>query len=295
MRLKILISIIIPAYNDNEGIKHSLEAISGQSKYMQHTEVVVVDNASDISPENIVKTFSFARYAYEEKPGSYAARNKGMTIARGKYVVFLDADCTPNRDWLEKGIQCLENYPDKTFIGGEVSFTLSAKPTATELYQYIVGFQQKENIETKYFSATANLFVRKEDAVAIGTFDEHLLSGGDRCWSWRAKGKGYEVVFCPDAIVKTQPRRQLRKAIMQARRVAGGRFNIRKFGMDKTISIGQNLRPHRTLWQSVLWIFRHPRLSFVQRLCVFWVAGIIKGATLLENLRLSQGSTAERD
>jgi len=41
-----------------------------------------------------------------------------MTIAREKYVVFLDADCTPTPNWLEMGIQCLENHPNKTLIGG---------------------------------------------------------------------------------------------------------------------------------------------------------------------------------
>lgn len=294
MHSEILITIIIPVYNDSEGLRKCLEAISVQRKYIQQSEVIVVDNASDISPENIVGAFSFAQYIYEKKAGSYAARNKGMTIARGKYIIFLDADCTPTPDWLEKGIQCLEDHPHKTLIGGEVSFTLSDNPTSTELYQYIVGFQQQENIELKNFSATANLFVKREDAIAIGAFEEELLSGGDRSWSWRAKKLGHEIIFCSAAIVKTHPRQQLKKAIVQTRRVAGGRFHIKKLGITNKMSNHQDLESHRTLGQAALWILRHPELSHTQRLRVLWVASILKVVALLENWRLSSGFVAER-
>lgn len=294
MNKKLLISIIIPIYNDNKGLKACLQAISKQKTCLLQIEVIVVDNASTVSPEELVKQFSFAKYSYEKKPGSYAARNKGISIARGEYFVFLDADCTPATDWLEKGIKCLNNYSDNVIVGGGVEFILSTRPTATELYQYIVGFQQKENIEDKQFSATANIFISKKNALKIGLFEENLLSGGDRNWCWSAFEIGIQLTYCPAAIVTTAPRRLLKNAIKQTRRVAGGRFHAKKLSFNKNHAVTTKLKPHRTNWQSIIWILKHPKLSYVKRFQVLSIAIVLKFVALFEPWRLRFGAKAER-
>jgi glycosyltransferase involved in cell wall biosynthesis len=289
------ISIIVPVYNDNKGLENCLQAIRRQQTHLSQTEVIVVDNASTSSPESLVNQFSFAKYAYEKKAGSYAARNKGMSIATGEYLVFLDADCIPEPDWLEKGVECLQQTDSSTLIGGNILFTLSKKPTTTELYQYIVGFQQEENIEDKSFSATANLFIKKEDALKIGEFEERLLSGGDRNWCWRAVEKGIQVKYSNNAIVKTKPRRLLSNAIKQTRRVAGGRYHAQALGLYKEPTIKQRQAPHRSNWQSVIWIFQQSELSYVQRFQVFFVASLLKSVAIVERWRLRFGAKADRD
>ncbi|MCF6204856.1 MAG: glycosyltransferase family 2 protein [Methylococcaceae bacterium] len=294
MQTRKVISIIIPVYNDSIGLKKCLEKIQKQSYPIHKVETVVVDNASATSPQTIVYSFPFAKYLYEEKPGSYAARNKGMSIASGKYLVFLDADCTPEPDWLEKGIKCLEEAPDKTLIGGEVKFIPSKKPTATELYQLIVGFQQKENIEQKKFSVTANLFIKKKDALNIGTFEEELLSGGDRDWCWRALNLGITITYCKKAVVKTPPRRLLKNAIKQTRRVAGGRYSFQQLKLTENPVIVNRLKPARTNLQSLAWIIQHPQLSSINRVKVLNVAIFLKLITIVEKWRLKHGSKAER-
>ena len=293
MNKQPLISIIIPVYNDPEGLEACLKGISSQSSHLPQTEVIVVDNASSLSPKKIVDTYSFASYAYEEKPGSYAARNMGVSIAKGKYLVFLDADCIPEHNWLKSGIECLQSE-NSILIGGNILFILSKKPTTIELYQYIVGFQQKENIEIKHFSATANLFIKRKDALKIGLFEERLLSGGDRNWCWRAIEHGMQVNYCPTAIVKTKPRRLLSNAIKQTRRVAGGRFHSQLLGLTKNLIIKDRQKPHRSNWQSITWILKHPKLSFLQCIQVFIVAIFLKVIAIIEHWRLKFGTKAER-
>ena len=284
-----IVSIIIPVYNDNERLKKCLTAIAEQTMQRDFFETIVIDNASDNSPENTVKEFDFTRYVYEGKPGSYAARNKGISCANGQYLAFLDADCLPKADWLETGVKALQNK--HCLVGGNVILTTSDRPTITETYQFIVGFQQKKNIEEKEFSVTANLFVKKEDALKIGSFDERLMSGGDRAWCWKARKLNYPIRYCSELIVETPARKYLSDAIKQTRRVAGGRFHASQLSNQENIA---NLSPHRTGFQSILWILSHPKLSFLQRLQVFILASFLKFIAVFETYRLILGAKAER-
>ncbi len=95
-------SIIIPVYNDVTSLTKCLEAIDLQSYSKELFEVIVVDNRSEEDIKFIVSQFSWAKYAFESKPGSYAARNKGLTVAKGRLPGFTDADCIPAPDWIEQ-------------------------------------------------------------------------------------------------------------------------------------------------------------------------------------------------
>lgn len=294
MKNKLLISVLIPVYNDPKGLETCLNALSKQEQYADDMEVIVIDNASDISLEDIVKKFPFAKYAYEKKAGSYAARNKGMKLVTGKYIAFTDADCIPESDWLKKGICCIRKEPAHTLVGGEVHMPLSNKPTATELYQCAVGFQQKENIEERLFSVTANLFVKSKDMQQIGFFNENILSGGDRDWCLKAIKKGMTISYCSKSIVNTPPRRLLKNAIKQTRRVAGGRHQSKLLKLNENPFISNTFKPRRSNLQSILWVFKQSHLSFLNRIQIFIVASFLKIITIIETIRLQLGGKPER-
>jgi len=95
------VSVIIPVYNDPERLKTCLQALEEQTYPQSSYEVIVVDNGSDESIEPIVTEFNQAKAGYEPHPGSYAARNKGLSLARGEVIAFTDADCIPALDWIE--------------------------------------------------------------------------------------------------------------------------------------------------------------------------------------------------
>ncbi len=287
-------TVIIPVFNDNAGLKNCLDALQDQSLPHNQFEVVVVDNGSEKNPQDLIKKYPFTKIVYEHTPGSYAARNAGISVANGDYLAFLDADCIPESGWLEEGKEILGTGTVKTLIGGEVKLIQSEKPTAVELYQCLVGFQQKENIESKRFTVTANLFVRRTDAIAIGPFEENLLSGGDRDWSWRAQELGFNIQYCASAVVKTKPRRTLLTAIRQARRVTGGRYYFQRLGLANNPLISKRLTPHRNSWEALKWLCNHPGLSHKDRIPVLTVSVIIKIAQIVELWRLKIGAKAER-
>lgn len=222
------LSVIIPVFNDQQGLERCLRAIDEQMGVdAKKLEVIVVDNGSD--PQMYVPKLSQVEVHLVTclKPGSYAARNEGVRKAIGDTLVFIDADCTPSGSWLSEGIKLLNAHGD-AIVAGDVVFIPSERPTGVEVYQLIVGFCQESNVKNKKFAATANLFVTKSVFQTVGEFDESLLSGGDLEWSRRAQSVGFLLRFNKLAKVYTEPRKSLKAALIQARRVAGGQFALRQ-------------------------------------------------------------------
>lgn len=286
------VSVIIPVYNDQAGIDRCLSALEAQTYPCDRFELIVIDNGSDPPVEVPVRTHPGVTRIVCDETGAYAARNAGVEVASGEVLAFTDADCIPDGTWLANGIHALQRKGLSCAVGGEVALTLSDRPTATELYQYSVGFMQRENIEQRGFSVTANLFVPKALFLRVGGFDRRLLSAGDAEWSWRAARDGIEVFYAPDAVVRTAARRSLISAIRQTRRVAGGRATLRKLGQGHTPPA--RIRPHRSAWDAARWIVLHPDLSYWNRMRVFVVAVLLKAVQWVENLRLRLGSRPER-
>jgi glycosyltransferase involved in cell wall biosynthesis len=286
------VSVIIPVYNDQTGIDACLAALRTQTYPRDCYEVIIVDNAST-PPIRIDKIFSdFARIVICQTPGAYAARNAGIAVARSAILAFTDADCIPDNHWISAGVEALYREKERCIIGGEVMLSLSKRPTTIEQYQYLTGFMQRENIEHLGFTVTANLFATRSQVEHIGLFDQKLLSGGDREWSWRAAQAGFAVKYVSEAIVHTSPRTSLASAIRQARRVAGGRYMLRETNQN-TVHL-QHLRSHRNAWASVQWIIGHPKLSLIDRFWVLGVATLLKVTHALEMVRLRLGGQPSR-
>lgn len=84
-------------------------------------EIIVVNNApDDKAPETLVLPENCILLG-EEKPGSYAARNKALSIAKGDIYAFTDSDCQPQDNWLEVAVGYLNKNPEIDRIGGEMT------------------------------------------------------------------------------------------------------------------------------------------------------------------------------
>lgn len=138
--MSLLVTVIIPVYNDQAGIDACLAALSLQTWPRDRCEVIVIDNASN-PPIRLNPAFAdFARIVICSTPGAYAARNAGVAAARGEVLAFTDADCVPDRNWIAAGVAALEREAGLCIVGGEVSLSLSQRPSAIERYQYLTGF-----------------------------------------------------------------------------------------------------------------------------------------------------------
>jgi glycosyltransferase involved in cell wall biosynthesis len=93
------ISIVIPVYNEADGLIACLEAIANQT--IKPYEVIVVDNNSSDGTCQVARKFDFVKLAYEPKQGVVHARTKGFDMAKGDIIARIDGDSILPSEWLE--------------------------------------------------------------------------------------------------------------------------------------------------------------------------------------------------
>jgi glycosyltransferase involved in cell wall biosynthesis len=224
---KLLISVIIPAWNAEHDIARCLTALQAQTLGDGAFEVVVVDNGSTDRTQQVVRAYQRVRLIEERKPGSYAARNTGLKVARAPTVVFTDADCVPEPDWLETGLAAVAKLGRPGVIAGRVRFMFDPGKwlTACDDFELMFSFDQEKNAREGH-SVTANFFASKALIVANGGFRSDLRSGGDFELSSRLAALGHPIVYDEDVIVAHPLRSDWAELIRKTRRVAGGQLLI---------------------------------------------------------------------
>lgn len=214
----VKISLIIPFFGDPAVLNRLMKCLSHQTLPKSEYEILVIDNHSHPKIEATEQYQVF----HQPIPGSYAARNLGIKFATGKYLFFTDSDCLPNEDWLEKGLQFIE---ENGGIGAgkiELQFKNPMQPTSLELYERVFYFNQREYVEKESYGATANLFVTREVFERFGLFDGALRSGGDQEFCQRARAGGASFLYVPSAVVKHPTRDQWRDFIIRRIRALSG-------------------------------------------------------------------------
>ena len=97
--MEILISVVIPTYNNDDTIILTLESIS-QQNFKNYEVIIINDGSIDNSKEKIdeyIKDKMNFKQIYKTNTGVSDSRNYGIENAKGKYITFLDAD-----DYIEK-------------------------------------------------------------------------------------------------------------------------------------------------------------------------------------------------
>lgn len=214
------VSVIIPTYHDWPKLEANLQALTQQSYPQDRFEIIVVNNAPD-DPCPIELPGPNVQVIAEGRPGSYAARNTGIGVATGEIFAFTDADCLPGPQWLEAAVAALLAGADR--VAGRVELTFqSDQLTLAELYEQTFAFDQEKNIKSTGACVTANLVAWRRVFDEAGLFDATMLSGGDMEWGRRAAGKGFNIVFVPEAVVRHAARTTLGELLKKSRRVAAG-------------------------------------------------------------------------
>lgn len=292
-----LVSVIVPAFNDAEGLRRCLEALDGQTLPKDRFEVLVVDNGSHPPLAPVVTPFRFARCLVEERPGSYAARNTGVQHATGELLAFTDADCQPAPDWLEGLVEIFERDGDVGAVGGRIEVRVSGDRRLAELYELVLTpFPQEQFVEREGFAATANLAVRSSAFRTVGPFNDGLLSSGDREWGNRLIAAGYVLRYAGQCTVVHPARRTIRSLVDKRRRIEGG---VRRMwngtGARADRPAATRLHPPRSsLAFSLLADPQKLGLARGEGLRVLLLAGILVAVRIAEGLRLRLGGRPVR-
>jgi glycosyltransferase involved in cell wall biosynthesis len=101
-----VVSVIVPAFNNGSFIKFAIESIFRQTYPAGLTEIIVIDDGSDDNTGEIVHEYlDRVTYIYQENRGIAGARNRGLAVAKGWIITFLDAD----DEWYEERIRKVVN------------------------------------------------------------------------------------------------------------------------------------------------------------------------------------------
>lgn len=121
MRSKPFVSIVIPAYNCARYLPRAVESIADQ-KGEGHEIIIVDDGSTDDTAEIVRQCQAYhagcIRYVYQENRGPGAARNHGVSLATGRYVLFLDGDDALMPEALDLFRRAYETHPTADFVWG---------------------------------------------------------------------------------------------------------------------------------------------------------------------------------
>jgi glycosyltransferase involved in cell wall biosynthesis len=112
-----LVSVIITGYNHGQFIARAIQSVLAQT--YSNIQIVVIDDGSSDNTKNVVQSFAGVIYHYQRNAGLSAARNKGVKISRGEYLVFLDADDWLYPDAIATNFELLVENPSWAFVSGD--------------------------------------------------------------------------------------------------------------------------------------------------------------------------------
>lgn len=199
------VSVIIPHYNDLDGLDRCLTALTQQTYPAPRMEIVVADNCSPQGIEAVAACISGrARLVTSHTRGAGPTRNCGVAAASAPLLAFIDSDCVPEPQWLAAGTAALAGHD---FAGGPVNVIVrhDGPLSPAEAYEMVFAFNNEAYIRRKGFTGSGNLFVPRRIFDDVGLFKVGVSEDLD--WCHRASAKGYSLGYAPQAVIAHPARR----------------------------------------------------------------------------------------
>jgi len=201
------ISVVIPAYNAQHTILETINSVLQQT--FSDWELIVINDGSTDKTLEVLETIKDARlkvYSYENG-GLPTARNRGIDLAKGEFISFVDADDLWTPDKLELQLQALEQ---NLSAGVAYSWTIcmdnngnSFHPGVAESFQ---GNVYANLLVGNFIASGSNVLIRKQAIESVGYFDENLKSCEDwDYWLRLATQWDFVVVPKPQIIYRLSP------------------------------------------------------------------------------------------
>lgn len=213
-----LISVVIPAYNRAHTLGDALESVFAQG--IDRVEVIVVDDGSSDDTRQVMKGLGEhfqkdrVRYVHQSRQGAGAARNRGLELATGTFVAFLDSDDVWLPGKIATELALFDRYPQVDAVISDSEFWSEGKLVAGSRFR-LFGVELPAGRDACFLSDLAPLWIEKSlfstccltlrrSALArIGPFDPLLRSHED----WELEIRMYhacQVVIHPGVTARVR-------------------------------------------------------------------------------------------
>lgn len=227
------VSIVLPVKNAERTIGKTFEYLANIDYPADRREIILSDGGSKDRTLEIIREYQqkeerLRLVEVPDCPSPGEARNQALKIVQGEYIIFTDADCAPEKDWIHRLLEPFRNDPQIGAVGGEIlTLNTSGGNNLVELYCQITNFLRVNGRcgvrESGYFPslselglypsyvdggnqcpffATANMAVSRSAMESIGMSFWAEPTGEDVDFSLRLQLKGYRLYFQKEAVVK---------------------------------------------------------------------------------------------
>lgn len=238
------VSVVVPDL-DSPWIGETFDGLARQGRAGVDFEVIVVGRDA---PGLVPRDAPGVRFVESDGPLSpAAARNRGVAAARGRLLLFTDADCQPFPGWLPRLAHALDAAP---VAGGAVTFPRRGNRWA--LADNVASFHEllpdrPAEAATSGPLGSLNLAVTRAAWESVGPFDEALPTSEDHDWVLRARAAGLATAFEPTAVVRHAAVRVDRDALVAHARWYGRHFHDFRRRHPEALATGPTWRSRRAL------------------------------------------------
>ena len=187
------VSVILPVYNCERYIGESIESIISQT-HRPH-EIIVINDGSTDNTENIVKSYKQVHLINQKNAGVSAALNKGLELANGNFIAFLDSDDLWENKKLENQLQRLNEDKKLDMVFSKVRQFISSDLSPEDQKRYECPEKPMDGIHR------SALVGRSESIKRVGTFSSDYTSEEFLDWFVRAKELGLKYSIMDQVFV----------------------------------------------------------------------------------------------
>ena len=197
------VSIVIPVLNEEKTITPLLSVLKKTK-----AEIIIVDGGSTDKTVSSIKYYVLrSKGNIKLTTGKYnrsEARNIGVAKAKGKIIVFTDAGCIPEKDWLSELLKVKDDVVAGYYRG------LPKNIFEKCLVPYVLVMPDK--LGEDFLPSTRSMAIKKDLFLKMGGFNVTLDTSEDFEFANRLKKAGVKIAVAPKAIVGWYPRKNLKQA-----------------------------------------------------------------------------------
>lgn len=241
--MTIKVSIVIPVFNEEEYISDCIDSLLNQDYPPKEYEIIVVDNNSSDNTLRIVNKYKNVSVVTEYMRGASAARNKGIKLARGEIIAFVDGDTIIPRGWVNNILDVFKDNRRLGVVGGP-DFTPEDDPHIAK----IIGLTERSERNVKMVTSeqaakwikSCNCACSKEALERAGYFREDTQADFyfDETPVWLKMVKYYDALYDPKLFVFHRRRRSIRQYLGSCYRYGRSKAYLGYFDIYDLLACG---------------------------------------------------------